>query len=181
LIATPPAEVLASLVRRLSQLGIFQRLGDALFPIGNWHQSLSGRLDDTPPHIRSLVRAGARVMAPQFLMTFNRVGGGHPANGVMHWSILARGKPKGLAVLLSTISESLQAEGMPDGGGHSPHLTISYNAPTPLPSVGFVPVTWAVSDFALVRGGGEPYRYEVLKRLPLLPPGAEYGPQRSLL
>lgn len=165
--AQPQLAVRARMEAAVATSGLDLRLGSAQFESGNWHQSFSDRQDDKPKVRAAMLRAGARVSAPSFLMTLNRINGTGVGPRGIHWAFRALGKPKGLEAVLSSVRAALQAEGIDDETGHGPHVTISYKAPSPLPSVPIEPIEWMIDELLLVRGGGQPYQYEVIGRWPL--------------
>ena len=177
--AQPQPAIRTRMEAAVAANGLDERLGAAQFESGNWHQSFSDRQDDQPRIRAAMLRAGARVSVPSFVMTLNRINGTGVGPRGIHWAFRAMGKPKGLEVALTSVRAALQAEGIDDDSGHGPHLTISYKAPTPLPSVAIEPIEWTVDELLLVRGGGQPYRYEVVGRWPLAaapsPPQQQFG------
>lgn len=159
IMAKPGAMERESMLRVIRELGLEQQLGTAMFDPANWHQSLSDQFPDSPEFRATLRRACGQVSAAPFTLSLNRIIGGET-----HWEFKARGTPKGFSALLTAIRAALRAERITDVQGHSPHVTISYRAPSKLPSTPITPIDWAVEDFLLVRGGGDPYRYEELGR-----------------
>ncbi len=179
--AQPPPAIRARMEAAVAANGLDERLGAAQFEPGNWHQSFSDRQDDQPKIRAAMLRAGARVAAPSFVMTLNRINGTGVGPRGIHWAFRTLGKPKGLEVMLSAVRAALLAEGILDDSGHGPQVTISYKAPTPLPSVVIEPIEWMVDELLLVRGGGQPYRYEVVGRWPLAATPPKLNPQLGLL
>jgi len=177
--AQPQPAIRARMEAAVAANGLDLRLGEAQFESGNWHQSFSDRQDDKPKIRAAMLRAGARVSAPSFVMTLNRINGTGAGPRGIHWAFRAMGKPKGLEAVLTSVRAALLAEGIDDDSGHGPHLTISYKAPSPLPSVLIEPIEWIVDELLLVRGCGNPYRYEVVGRWPLAaapePPQQQFG------
>lgn len=177
--AQPQPAIRVRMEAAVAAHGLDERLGEAQFESGNWHQSFSDRQDDKPKVRAAMLRAGARVSAPSFVMTLNRINGTGVGPRGIHWAFRAMGKPKGLEAVLTSVRAALESEGIDDDSGHGPHLTISYKAPTPLPSVAIEPIEWMVDELLLVRGGGQPYRYEVVGRWPLAaapePPQQQFG------
>jgi 2'-5' RNA ligase len=165
--AMPPRAVLDAMHVIVDRYGLAKQLNGALFVPTNWHQSLSDRHweEDTPDLREKMLRAGTRVSAQSVAMVLNRV----VANGE-HWFFRARGSPDGFPELLDAIRGALAAEGIEDGMGHTPHVTLSYTAaehqkPPKIKEV----IEWTLDELLLVVGGGSPYRYEVLGRWPLQP------------
>lgn len=166
--AMPPPGVLAAMWTAVARNGLDTRLGPALFPASNWHQTLSDRQADTPAVREAMLRAGARVAAQTCTVTLNRLR--DQRNGALiHWAFRARGEPDGFAALLAAVDSAVAAQGFPAGLGHTPHVTISYGAPDRLGPSKMDVVHWTVDEIQLVVGGGRPYRYEVLGRWPLRP------------
>jgi len=170
-VAMPPAEVQQALLAFLMQHGLDARLGTAMFAVKNWHQSLSDRFwDPSEALIDTLRRAGAMVSAEVVPLLFNRlIGTGGGAQ--IHWTLHARGKPGAFGDLLDAVDEALAAVGLPRGPKHQPHITVSYCAPSPLPTLRLrPPVPWLIDELLLVRGGVEngEYRYEVDSHWPLI-------------
>lgn len=165
LMTQPDAATQEALITVLRATGLYQQLGpEQRFAPANWHQSLSTDYTDSESQRALLRRAGDRVLAQAFAMQINRVTSSAGSRGTQ-WELRPIGKPPGFVELHKTLRLALAAEGLITGG-NTPHLTISYWAPHALEaSVPLVPpVRWAVRDFVLVRGGGSPYRYEVLHR-----------------
>lgn len=163
----PPTEIRAALSAALDRTGVVSELGDALFAATNWHQSVSDRYADIKANRERLRDAGAAVRAAPFLMSFERLGSRGKVAGVdIHWEFQSRRKKiDGLIQLIDTLSARLTDQDMDVGGGHTPHITVSYRAPRALDATELrTPVLWRVDEFVLVRGGGWPYSYEVLDR-----------------
>ena len=166
----PPAEIRAALSAAFDRTGLGAELGDALFADTNWHQSVSDRYADIPANRERLRDAGAALRAAPFLMSFERLGSRGKTAGVdIHWEFQSRRKKiDGLNQLIETLNARLSDQQMDAGGGHTPHITVSYRAPRVLEATELgTPVLWRVEELLLVRGGGFPYRYEVLDRWPL--------------
>lgn len=171
LMSQPPPAVLEWMKTVIRLYGLEARLGRAMFDAVNWHQTWSGRYDDTASLRDRLRRVGERISVPAFTLSFNRAG------GEMHWTLLGRGRPEGFRHLLATMRAALQSSDL-EAPGHTPHITISYRAPEPLKPLPIPPIAWPVDEIRLVAGQGKPYRYEVLDRWPLTPPPA--SPQLPL-
>ena len=173
----PEADVREPLLERLYARGLQKQLGQNLFPPDLWHQSLSGRFfSDSPAAIKRLLAVGDQSSAPPFNLTLDRIAGGE--GPPFHWAFRAARRPLQLSRLIESIRKALLAQGGHDDAQPSAHITISYRAPGPLPPTPIPAVHWTVWEFLLVRGGGTPYRYEVLGRWPLRPDAV--SPQRSL-
>ncbi len=149
----------------LAQLRLDWRLGNDLFPPDNWHQTLSDRYEDTPEMSARLQRAGARISAHAFTLWLNKIGGRE------YWSVFAQAKPREFMNLLAAVQDGVMREGLNGGGLHTPHVSVSYNAPEPLPPLTITPIRWHIDEVLLVRGCGDGpnYHYEVIARWDLLP------------
>lgn len=167
--AMPPLAVRSEMQRALVEHGLAARLGRAMFAPENWHQSLAGRFDGGLVLRDRLLRVGSRIDATAFTMTLNRLRGEHAAGAAAHWAFHAHGRPPGLMALQAAVRQALAGEGQVVEGGHSGHVTISYRAPGPLPTVKITPIAWTIDEVLLVHAGGLPYRYDVLGRWPLRP------------
>ena len=172
IMAKPPAATLAAMVQVLRERELEQQLGAEMFDPANWHQSFSDRFPDSPEFRASLKRACGQVVAEPFVLSLNRIGG---TEG--HWEFRVRGRPKGFTALLTAIRAALRAERITDVEGNSPHVRISDRAPASLPSTPIVPIDWRIDELLLVRGGGDPYRYETLGRWPFAGTAAAQSPQ----
>ncbi|PNS08745.1 2'-5' RNA ligase family protein [Solilutibacter silvestris] len=174
-VAMPGQQVRDKLLDAVRSKGLDHPLGSAMFDPLNWHQSLSDRhWSPSAERIEQLKRAGSRINGAAFTMRFDRIGGGD------HWVFGVKGGRRGLKDLLDAVQRGLGTEGLADNLSHSPHITLSYNAPHPLQQVEIEPVEWLVDELLLVIGGGsEPYRYRVVERWPLQAadqvPGAQLG------
>lgn len=146
------------------------RLADgSLFPNRLRHQSLSRKFD--LGHREALLRVGASIRACAFDIVFNRIGSNENEQGRIHWTLLAKGEPVGFGDLLTSIQQRLARDGIQDGLGHSPHITLNYAAP--MRWSGTLPVTpmaWTVEAFELVVAGGDPYGYKPIATWKLAPP-----------
>lgn len=151
--------------------GLDLRLGDAMFPASNWHQTWSDRYLDTPATRRALRSVGARISAQAFTVVLNRIGGRE------HWSFLALGRPPGFDEVLGSVQGALWDEGFGEGPGHTPHVTLSYRAPEPLAPIYIEPILWEVCEVLLVlgHGHGNDYHYEIIDRWTLPAPADLQG------
>lgn len=174
-VAMPGAEVRDGLLTGARAHGLEHQLGSAMFDPLNWHQTLSDRhWRPSAERIEQLKRAGDRIDGAAFTLRFDRIGGSD------HWVFGAQSGSRGLKDLLAAVQHGLGTEGLADTLVHSPHITLSYNAPHPLRRTDIEPVEWRVDELLLVLGGGsEPYRYRVVERWPLQAgdqlPGAQLG------
>lgn len=178
--ARPSPGVRAAMWTALARNGLDTRLGPALFPVRNWHQTLSGRHADTPDLRAAMLRAGASIAASACTLTLNRMRD-QQHDAAIHWAFRARGTPDGFAALLAAVDTALSGQGLPAGAGHTPHVTISYGAPDRLAPTSMGAVHWTIAEVELVVGGGQPYGYEVLARWPLRPPAPDPAKQQLTL
>jgi 2'-5' RNA ligase len=169
--AQPPAAVRDVMQRTLAYWQLDQRLGGTLSPPANWHQTLSGRFFEGRSLLGPLRRAGERLQAEACTLLLNRIRGVDrnqaDGRGSIHWSFLPRGEPTGFAALLAAVRNSLASEGLASPSGHTPHVTISYGAPSALGTQKITPIPWTIDEILLVEGHGPPYAYEVIERWPL--------------
>lgn len=168
--AKPPQKTFDAIRAALIEQRLDTKLGRKMFPAANWHQSLSDRnFNASERSCQQMLRAGARVRAHACTLTLNRIDG-HGANSPIHWAVRARGEPADFIALLSAVRTALREEGVASEGGHTPHVTISYDAPCPLSkAINITPIPWTVDEILLVKAVGDPYRYEEVGRWPLLP------------
>lgn len=163
--------------RELAASGLNRRLGSALFPPQDWHQSLSHPLDFSDDLCQSMMNAGARVDAAAFTIVLNRVRGEARDFDSIHWEFRATKRPPAFDVLLAAVRKALQKEDM---GGNTPHVTISYGAPGPLPLTKIHPIPWRIDELLLVKTQPGTPRYHTLARWPLRPAPAGVESQREL-
>lgn len=179
--ARPQPEVLSAMVQEVTKNGLDTRLGAALFAPENWHQSLSSPFFYEEGLHERLLQAGSRIAASCCVLTFNRISSLQGATRGIHWAFRVRGQPKGFRELLHTVRAALIAEGVNEKHGHSPHVTISYRAPTTLSTQVITPIDWTIDEIQLVLAGdSKPYRYHTLERWPLATPGYPYAQLRLL-
>ena len=168
LMAQPASPVLDEIGSALASLGL---VGTFMFARENLHQSLSNVYADTLDALARMTRAGDMIAATaaQAKLSFNRITGSGVGPRGIHWELRARGKPADFVDLVASVGDALRAQGMEEETGHTPHITISYEAPRALTPCRIEPIDWTIDEFRLVRGGGEPFRYEVLRCWPLRP------------
>ncbi|MBB5207198.1 hypothetical protein [Chiayiivirga flava] len=172
LLAFPPLSVRAALAERLIALGVTEKLGNRLLRFELLHQSFSGRLlNPSNEQCDALIHACAGISAHACTLRFNRVEGPNVEAGRTHCTLLPRGKPKAFAETHASVSRHLRASGFEAmATGNTPHMTLSYNALTSFANIPIVPtIDWTIDELCLAIGGGNPYRYEVIGRWPLLP------------
>lgn len=164
-------EVAGAVDAAIAASGLKSTLGPALFPRALWHQSVSDRYADLPWVCERLLAAGARVRAPGFTLTLDQVRTARNQRGSFNAEVRQRGRCAELGQLVAAINAAVAEEDLPQGGGHSPHVTLSYGFAAAAPSsVPILPVEWRVDAFELVWGGGQPYRYDTLARWQLASP-----------
>ncbi|MEJ2791661.1 MULTISPECIES: hypothetical protein [unclassified Pseudoxanthomonas] len=159
------------MLQRFISIGLIRELGTTLFPSGNWHQSFSERIFDPTTRDRdALLRVGDRISARACTLLFNRIEGPDLAAAKQHCTLRAYGKPKAFLELLASVQRSLADAGFSQiATGVTPHITLSYRATRTFDSVPLAPaISWTIDTLCLVIGSGDPYRYEVIGRWPLL-------------
>ncbi|KQW48197.1 MULTISPECIES: 2'-5' RNA ligase family protein [unclassified Roseateles] len=164
-VALPPQAVVDALKTFLDDQGLTSQLGGTMFQPFNWHQSLSGQFWQTAGIEAKLRAAGELLSARQVEFQMNRIVG----RGT-HWEFKPFGNPPGFTDLLAAVQAALRAVGVSDRGGHSPHMTVSYWAPTALRSVKIgPPIRWTIDTVSLVCGMADQsgYRYELVRQWPL--------------
>ncbi len=182
LVAMLPLPVSDCLWKVVAENRLDAILGQRMFAQSNWHQSLSGRhFSPTPDVLRKLSAAGSRITAAAFQMQFNRITS--RKGDRIHWQFQVRGRPQGFDHCLANVQDALSTERIADGEKHSPHSTLSYDAPEHLKSLDFEPVTWPVNAIQLVIGEATTrgYRYRILEQWSLQPADRQAGAQFDLL
>ena len=170
--AMPPPEVVAAIREVLRMHGLEQWLGPRLFAPGNWHQSLSERrFDATRADIALLRAVGERVRAHACTLQYNRIDGSLTPAGKHYVTLRAKGKPKAFEAVNQAVQHALRSANYDDmATGVTAHATLSYDAPSLLEKIDIEPsIDWTIDELLLVLGNGDPYRYEVIDRWPLLP------------
>lgn len=166
----------AALSSQLERHGVVALLGADLFPFDLLHQSLSDRYRDTAEIRRRLLRAGDSVRGRAFSLTLDRLRCAPNERGSSNVDVWMEGGCKELALLVAALNEAVASQGLPMGGGHTPHITVSYTFRGEMPPLRKIPVIEvAIDAFELVVGGGKPYRYATLRRWMLAP-----APQRTV-
>lgn len=170
-LARPGAAVNDGLDGLLASHPVASRLGRAAVPRANRHQSLSDRYVDTPEIRELMARAGAGVRAQALTLAFERLCSGPRKPGSHLWLVRpVQRSSKALETVVRAINAALVAQGLPPGGGHLPHVTLSYSAALALPAdEPIAPIEWSIDTIELVVGGGDPYRYETLGSWRLAP------------
>jgi 2'-5' RNA ligase len=121
------------------------------------------------------------MKADAVAMTLNRIVSSGDQAGRYHWSFQAKGTPTGFAELKAAIRAALAQQGIHDTTNNSPHITLSYCAQRKQQSMKIAPITWTIDELLLVKGGGDPYRYDVLGSWPLNRSNVINAPQLALL
>ncbi|MCS3745864.1 hypothetical protein FHY18_001425 [Xanthomonas arboricola] len=163
----PPPQVLDAMVGAVAAHRLDAMLGDAYFDPDNWHQSVSDRFEG-PAARAAMLRAGDRLDAQVVTFCLNRI----TSRGTdpVHWAFRAEGNPSAFVALQAAIAAALRAEGFHVASGHTPHVTISYAAPSKLTQP-IVPITWHATEVLLVEGGGRPYHCAPIACWQLRPDG----------
>ena len=164
-LARPGASVSDALDRLLAAHPVGGRLGRSAVPAANRHQSLSDRYIDTPEIRERMLRAGENVRAPAMTLAFERLCSAprHPGNRHLWLARPVQRSSQPLQTVIRAINAALAAQGLPPGGGHAPHVTLSYSAALALPhDEPIAPIEWTLDTIELAVGGGDPYHYETL-------------------
>jgi len=157
----------------IGSAGIKALLGPDLFPAVLWHQSVSDRYADRPEIRERLLAAGAAVQVPGFTIGLDQLRAYRNDKGSYNVEARQRAGSPDLVTLVDAVNVAVAAQGLPRGGGHSPHATLSYGFQGEPPKPLKMPaVEWSVDAFELVVGGGRPYGYTTLGRWALGPPAA---------
>lgn len=159
---------------RLAAAGVPTTLGRRMFAMENWHQTLSGRhFDADDATVERLMAAGERIAAQAVTLRFNRViwTHGEPERR-NHCTLFTHGRPVEFDELLARVQVALREVGLGDSEGHRPHITLSYDAGELHPTIQLIPIEWTIDEVLLLKGHGQPYRYDVIGRWPLLPPSS---------
>ena len=170
--ALPTPTWIESAVQRFVGIGLVPELGETMFSPENWHQSFSERIfRPTAKQLDALSEVGASISAHAGTLDFNRIEGPDLNAGNVHCTLRARGTPKAFSALHEEIQKRLIQAGFDEiATGVTPHLTLSYEARKSFDNIPLnPPIPWTILDLCLVVGGGDPYRYEVIGRWPLLP------------
>jgi hypothetical protein len=155
---------------RLETVGVARLLGASMSPIDLLHQSLSDRYRDTAEIRRRLLRAGDGVRAQAFSLSLDRLRCAPNERGSRNVELWMKADCEALTTLVTAINDGVCRQGLPRGGGHRPHMTVSYTFHGRMPSLQRLPeVEVSIDAFELVVGGGKPYRYETLRRWMLSP------------
>ena len=180
--AMPPAAVRQAIAGALHGHGIDRQLGGRQFAAGNWHQTLSGRcFEPGPVQLAALQAVGASVIAHACTLQYNRITSSRDAEGRIHVTLRAHGEPPSFRELVGQLQQALREAGQ-DAlcAGVSAHTTLGYDAPAVLDTVYLEPMLrWTIDELLLLVGHGQPYRYDVIGRWPLLaerdPPPTQMG------
>ena len=170
--AMPSPETVAAIRALLERHGLDRWLGAALFAPGNWHQSLSERVfNPTRTDIALLRGVGERVRAHACTLQYNRIETSTTQKGKVYLTLRAKGRPKPFEAINLALQAALRAAdyaGM--ASGVTAHTTLSYSAPSLIEKIDIDPtIDWTIDELLLVLGNGDPYRYDVIDRWPLLP------------
>lgn len=130
-----------------------ERFGDNAFPLDLLHQSVSDRYVDTAELREKLLRAGDAVHAAAFTLVFDFLHSAKNEKGSYNWEVRSRSKFPELKDLVAAINAAIEREGLPQGCGHSPHLTLCYSAADMLVNdEPITPIEWTIDAFELVVG-----------------------------
>ena len=172
--AMPTAKETPHWSARLTDAEVVAKLAPRMFPLDCLHQTLSGRhFDADAATVAKLMQAGSMIAAHAVTLRFNRVKWSQfESGGKIHCTLLARGRPPLFDALLVATQDALRTVGLHDDEGHSPHVTLSYNAGELHLPIWLIPIEWTISEVLLLKGHGVPYRYDIVGRWSLLPPAS---------
>ena len=170
--AMMPSEVSKAVDGVLRENALDQWLGSRMFAPGNRHQSFSERrFDATSSDIAQLRSIGGRIRAHACTLQFNHIATSLNPKGKIYMTLHAKGKPKAFKTINECLRAELRAAGFADmATGVTAHSTLSYDAPSLIEKIDIDPsIDWTINELLLVLGNGNPYRYDVIDRWPLLP------------
>lgn len=169
-ILRPTAQVRTALSEAIAAAGVTAVLGRDAFPAGLWHQSVSDRYADRPEIRERLLAAGDTLQARGFTLELDQLKTARNKRGSFNVDARERRGSQELDMLIASVNDAATMQGLPAGGGHTPHVTLSYGFRGELPpSQPMIRVEWTVDALELVVGGGKPYNYEILGRWALAP------------
>ncbi|MET0582424.1 MAG: hypothetical protein ABWZ08_10705 [Pseudoxanthomonas sp.] len=170
--ALPPPSWIEIAERRFIETGLVQKLGETIVPVENLHQSFSERIfRPTAEQLDDMAHVGASIFAHAATLYFNRIEGPDLNAGKTYCTLRARGMPPAFLTLRGEIHNRLIKAGFKEiATGVTPHMTLSYGARSSFENIQLnPPIPWTIIELCLVIGSGNPYRYEVIGRWPLLP------------
>lgn len=183
--AQPADQVRRALRGVIAAKGLADQLGDRIFSERNWHQSLSDRVPFSTLNRDRMLRAGARINVAAFTLELNRLASrGDLGDPKIHWESHPTRRLAAFNVLLAAARRAMKEEGMEDIDnmpGNTPHITITYRAPAPIPIIEIRSIPWRIDELLLVEARMEPhYHYHVLARWPLRAAPGGLESQRAL-
>ncbi|PZP59742.1 MAG: hypothetical protein DI597_14580 [Pseudoxanthomonas spadix] len=162
--------------------GIQAATGLAMFPLVNWHQTLSDRFIDSPQTRMLLLQAGEAVRAHGFLLSLDQLRVSPNARASANIELCCSQDVTALKELLLALKLAIADQGLLTGRkGHRPHVTLSYRYDVEARRQRTKPIRaidWPIESFELAVGSGDPYRYRTLSRWALAPaaPQARQAP-----
>ncbi|WP_139202803.1 2'-5' RNA ligase family protein [Pseudoxanthomonas sp. GM95] len=153
--------------------GIQASTGLAMFPLVNWHQTLSDRFIDTPDTRDLLRRAGDGIQLRGFTLALDRLRISPNERQSANVELCCSQDVDGLKQLIVALKAAIAGQDLlTTRSGHRPHVTLSYRHHTDVKRQQSHPIrtiAWAIDSFELVVGSGDPYRYQTLARWALAP------------
>jgi 2'-5' RNA ligase len=153
--------------------GIQRATGPAIFPLVNWHQTLSDRFVDSPQTRALLLQAGQAVQGQGFTLSLDRLRVSPNAQASAHVELCCSRAVGALKGLLRALEIAIAHQGLSTTGkGHRPHVTLCYRDDGEARGQRSTPIRaidWTIEGFELALGGGNPYRYRTLSRWSLAP------------
>ncbi|MDQ1119761.1 2'-5' RNA ligase [Pseudoxanthomonas winnipegensis] len=153
--------------------GIQAATGLAMFPLVNWHQTLSDRFIDSPQTRALLLQAGQAVQARGFLLSLDQLRVSPNARASANIELCCSQPVDALKELLLALKLAIADQGLlTSRKGHRPHVTLSYRYDVEARRQRIKPIRaidWPIESFELAIGSGDPYRYRTLSRWTLAP------------
>ena len=137
-------DALASLAQGIRDAGGFDQLARRLFPLENWHQTLSDRFwEPDAATCEALMTAGGLVDFRPFTPSLEQVRWSrHELNGRNFCTLVGASGADELRRCVAAVRDALAALGLESPEGHSPHITLSHSAADLHPNVDILPFRW---------------------------------------
>ena len=162
--AIRPAEDAAHALSRLGH-GLAGRLGGRATPESKIHLTLAFLGDIEPDRMEAALAAGAAASGRAFSLVLDRLGAFR--NARVAWAGASMAEPALLA-LQGSLAVALRIRGFElEERAFKPHVTLVRRIERPLREEAMAPVSWRVSDYALMRSEPGTGRYSTLARWPL--------------
>jgi 2'-5' RNA ligase len=167
-IARPDAAMRETFDVSTREQGIQAGTGLSMFPLVNWHQTLSDHFIDSADTRALLMRAGQRVQMRGFTLALDRLRMSPNERDSTNVELCCSQEVEGLKQLLVALKAAIAGQDLlTTDTGHRPHVTLSYRDDAEVKRQQTRPIRaieWAIEAFELVVGRGDPYRYQTLGR-----------------